>query len=948
MSQEEADEAALQALLGWQAPTSALAVRPRRSLRAAVLSVTGVAAAVGAFLAAGARAHKQRQKSEHELKVEALEGRVAKEEEAAEASLQMLNVYLARCNGAWAEEHMHTWVPPRVWPGAPDPAWTRTREFGRARGEAVSCLQLGKIALQLVCSEDSLTAPDGSPAPDLWTSDPWALLSALRPGAFPMKDRVEGVSLCGRALVSIAGAVRAVGGDEAVDALPVILHLHDGQVDAVVSELCARAFYGLNPKKLLLTVARRHPGFRWDPEARAFCEGADAAGARDAVPLGPRGSGFSCAQLTWAGEALRIQEDGTTSVLPVSVLEHLSSVVSQTGSRVQWVVSRRARDLGLLTPGAPGSCFDPLYLAWCMCLSEAYGGRAVAEVLEGVTDTGLLRVLDSEVVGVAGPEWSTPPPAIPDQPKAAWDVDLAALLPEPMRPPAESHPQQGLPGVVCELRGCEISTAAIRGALERVKGRGGSQDGEGDGAGSGTVAHSAVGGLYGVGRYMIKLETLKAALSHPTPLRPRLALTGPGLVSVSLDIADVGRARGCPGFLAMRCRSKPVLLGAPGSIEALLATVTSQDTDPAFRGVLPDLEDMRDQDRALSEARQAAASGRSPKALSERESDLREEREAQGAVIAFVTHNTMATATASLAARLTKPGRDMLHVVSAVPGSTERAQGDADVEAAVQVVLDRQYGLQERQVATQVLVRNGRGLLDAMEAYVLGVAQALPQGRGAARPRVLVVMGSSMLTAADFSYVVGSVTLGLAKRLRPRLIPLVITTANAKQTAGPKDGLRAIALVTPGASGLVATLGSRLMEPTQRPDRLLLLRAATTHSSTRAAQAADAQALNDYMGAAHSRGLNVQRNMTAQGALEDVVTSAVADNAANLVALPVAPGPASLAFPASVLALLRTCKAPTLLYYLAESDIPPVPSIKVLRGAARAHASHDFGHTLLT
>lgn len=89
-----------------------------------------------------------------------------------------------------------------------------------------------------------------------------------------------------------------------------------------------------------------------------------------------------------------------------------------------------------------------------------------------------------------------------------------------------------------------------------------------------------------------------------------------------------------------------------------------------------------------------------------------------------------------------------------------------------------------------------------------------------------------------------------------------------------------------------------------------------------------------------ARGISIQRGLRVVGALEDVAATAVAEHAINLLAMPIAPGPASTPLPRSVLALLRASRAPILLYHATDAEVQPAvnpsnPSPKRLQGASR-------------
>jgi hypothetical protein len=60
----------------------------------------------------------------------------------------------------------------------------------------------------------------------------------------PRTARIEGMTLCGRALCSLALAAREAAGADAVERLVVVLHLSEDQAEDVMEELHVRRCYG--------------------------------------------------------------------------------------------------------------------------------------------------------------------------------------------------------------------------------------------------------------------------------------------------------------------------------------------------------------------------------------------------------------------------------------------------------------------------------------------------------------------------------------------------------------------------------------------------------------------------------------------------------------------------------------------------------------------------------
>jgi hypothetical protein len=59
------------------------------------------------------------------------------------------------------------------------------------------CCPWVQVAVQLICSEDSMWGAEGNCiSDDLLLCDAWALVLQERPGAIPVAERIEGVRWC--------------------------------------------------------------------------------------------------------------------------------------------------------------------------------------------------------------------------------------------------------------------------------------------------------------------------------------------------------------------------------------------------------------------------------------------------------------------------------------------------------------------------------------------------------------------------------------------------------------------------------------------------------------------------------------------------------------------------------------------------------------------------------
>jgi hypothetical protein len=75
-------------------------------------------------------------------------------------------------------------------------------------------------------------------------------------------ERLEGLTLGARALTQLRLSVEILAGRDAVRNLMVVVHLHEGQKEGVITDMVNHGHYGLNSSNVFITVQQRQPGYR--------------------------------------------------------------------------------------------------------------------------------------------------------------------------------------------------------------------------------------------------------------------------------------------------------------------------------------------------------------------------------------------------------------------------------------------------------------------------------------------------------------------------------------------------------------------------------------------------------------------------------------------------------------------------------------------------------------
>ncbi len=240
-----------------------------------------------------------------------------------------------------------------------------------------------------------------------------------------------------------------------------------------------------------------------------------------------------------------------------------------------WIVSRRARDLGVLTMGG---VLDVVQLAHAMHLRDKMRATCVLEVTHA--DSAVTaRLYDSVVLHHSGPRGS----GEPSSSRLVSDLRQSELVAGPLISLIEGL--RTAPGG----RGLALGMSRYLWHVPTLKGEQLSSPQELPVDSEQLLSQvSSFGERVGprVTRYCRVPSARRAAgqLTSLSVFRPRLSLSR-HLLHVNLDVADLlvhdkSRALAVEGSVA------PGMLSTPASLEALLPLLQAQDHDPAFRDLV--------------------------------------------------------------------------------------------------------------------------------------------------------------------------------------------------------------------------------------------------------------------------------------------------------------------------------------------------------------------------
>ncbi|KAG2492163.1 hypothetical protein HYH03_009654 [Edaphochlamys debaryana] len=690
-----------------------------------------------------------------------------------------------------------------------------------------------------------------STAPDLWTHDPWKMLDQHRPGMTFSGPRLDAIPLGCRVLASLVLAVEALAGRDAIAHLPLVLAVSEDQQDEVVRQLWGFRFFGIPRDNVVIVVQPSHPGYWYDPAHRMWNQG-------DASHSLPLGSGYGLMQLAWGGEAMRVNEDGCLAPLSISALAWMEA------RGVKWMVSRRARDLSLLSKDG---VLDMTSLAYGLYYhtDRAPNTNVIMEA-QPAANLLLSRALDSIVLARR-----------PEGVDTETSAGAAVALPSPGSGGGASS-GSGQQQVV-ELSHSDLATPVMRAVLA-------------DCQAAGRV-------LAGVGRYMMHLASIKSMLAgRLSVLRPKLGLVD-DMLHLRLEAADVTSASTASTLLMQAKPDLPQLL-VHDDVEALLPLLQAQDNNTAFRQLVMSCRD--------DDMRAAAVSTPPPNGAAVERMRLHPHSQR---IVVFVVSNNVSAAAVSMAASLARPGRDVVTLATVVP--------DAKLfkDRSEQLLSKHALAFEKQCVAhysCEVVERGSYGLIDCMENFCV------------VHGATLVIMGSNSLTsaastssssstagsgstAASLIHIVGSVTLALMRRMP---MPLILVTrashaaSAAAVAAAEKEGrrrpLRLLAVLEGQAKGMVEYLAGKLCNTTGG-DQLVLSYIRPSANLTRQQQANVKALIGRYLHQVAGQGMRPATTLILDAPMDRSLAAAVQEHTADLLCLPA--GPRNAQVPPGVVATLR-------------------------------------------
>ncbi|GLI58901.1 hypothetical protein VaNZ11_000682 [Volvox africanus] len=451
----------------------------------------------------------------------------------------------------------------------------------------------------------------------------------------------------------------------------------------------------------------------------------------------------------------------------------------------------------------------------------------------------------------------------------------------------------------------------------------------------------------GLGRYMLHVPSLPALLPNASALRPKLALAEE-LVRVSLDLGDITAAPKAR-TLAVHARVNPGVLLTADDLEKVIPLLQAQDHDLAFR-------DMLVANRSESQSLNFVAS----QALSSKSGGQ--------VIVVFVVNNRVSAAAVDAAGLVARPGRDRLHLVTCVSNSLQKADAEELLRAFQKRLLKSMVDTH-----VEVLIRGVWGLLDMMDNYVTAVeAHMVVMGSEHLTSNDFnYVIGSITLSALKRLHVpVMVVTANSRCNIRigsDWTPPGCLAGGGAAAAGGPRgpngdrvnscgvvaagsggaasvgggsggaantvgsgttgpagassggpgrqstasSGLRCLSLVENHARNMLAFLCTRLLD-NKRGDRLLLAQVLPTRHLTRQQAASVRRALDNFNLMATGHGFSVNRVLSMEGPLDEMLAEAVGMQHIQVLALALPQGLKTL--PPALVNLLRACRGVTLVY----------------------------------
>ncbi|GIL54363.1 hypothetical protein Vafri_9929 [Volvox africanus] len=670
------------------------------------------------------------------------------------------------CNSYWPDQRW--WLSAHTQDDAALDAWPASDEYVVHRADIVRCLKAGSVAFQFMCASDEmLMGPTGNRF-DLWTSDPWEVAADLAPerlaeaqatGQRAASERIVGMPLGVRVLQQLANSVVEAAGPQALDSLPIILHINERQREVIAADLLQYGIYRRLRKNLYIVVQRSYPVMRYSAADHAYLPALDQ-------PEYAPGTGYSMLQLLWPGHALFMNESGELERLPHSLMQELRD------RSTEWFVSRNSQDLSLLLEDGALDIRSLAHVSYMWNTPHLRYSVVVEAASTYVKHRDMIlqhgSVLLCRKPKVAG--------MVVGRLDGAVRVDRYGGVSKPQLP-------------VVELLTCELNSPHMQQELTQI-----------------TTARATATSV-GIGRYVFRFEVLSGLLTGPTVLRPKLLpltdvkalrAVAPNLLRrrSSVSLYDDNAA----GWSALASGPAGAMYPFPtpgGLSEQQLAFAASQGLDTMLLRLHLSMTDltMHHASKVVAlKAHRLPVFIRGPQdgqklmeVLMASDKDLRGAAERIAAklpsfarlqkpgqnILVFVQDNSVSLTATNVAAGLVRRERgDRVHLVTVVPSEAQRGEGTGLMERLLKTFRTH------ADVVTHVMSQEGRGLLECL-------GDVVTQQRCG-----LIVVGSTSITAVA----------AVAPRSMPLVLPGVGPGTKAPG-ANTQQGMQGSAGRGPGGGG---------------------------------------------------------------------------------------------------------------------------------------------------
>ncbi|KAG1666285.1 hypothetical protein FOA52_004766 [Chlamydomonas sp. UWO 241] len=569
-----------------------------------------------------------------------------------------------------------------------------------------------------------------------------------------------------------------------------------------------------------------------------------------------------------------------------------TSLLEELGKHgVEWLVSRRAADLSLLTQT---SALDIPELAHVVRLRQSCRALRMSAQATATDSLSVMRAMNS--------------------------VMLACTR---AQPGGSIGDPSGVPTVV-ELRTCEVASTGMVDTLKRCR----------------TEAGGRV--LVGLHRYVYHVPSLGKQLAQTSALRPKLLLEG-STVHVSLEASDLTASGGC---VALARGPSPRTLLSPAEVEDLIPLLLEQDHDMRFRraaGASAQSASSLVAHKGGSTNTNAAAPSPAPSA-SARGGQL---------IVVLCSDNSVTVTALELVKLIARPGRDEVSLVTVVRSTLQQEDGRqllmrlgrelarAMIMPRLDVIVRGHTGLLD---AIQEYVVSADAGLVVMGSVALTTCATLAGSGSSGASSVAAAVGSVTVAIAKRLPVPLAVVTANTRLQRSPVESSRLARRFAQQQAhvggvngtgagGELGGLggrssagcgapRVLAVVERHSQAMLSYLCSRCLDPL-RGDQLLLGQVFTTRMLTREQAAGTKRVMESFYDVAAKAHLPPVR-MQLNGAFDKALAAASDAEGVQLLALQLKPEERGL--PGDVLSLMRSSRAAVLLFHDRPRAVISAPS----------------------